>query len=87
MAITIRLIGSEGKKFVWQSLPETTAVLLRRFFGLTRMTSAVTSIARVYPDINVHQPRDYWDYEALTVTWGYVRFVAYVRNNISQRTR
>ena len=25
---------------------------------------------RVYADVNVHRPRDYWDYEALTVNWG-----------------
>ena len=24
----------------------------------------------VYADVNVHRPRDYWDYEALTVNWG-----------------
>lgn len=24
----------------------------------------------MYPDVNVHRPRDYWDYEALTVNWG-----------------
>jgi len=28
------------------------------------------SKARVYADVNVHRPRDYWDYEALTVNWG-----------------
>lgn len=28
------------------------------------------SRARVYADVNVHRPRDYWDYEALTVNWG-----------------
>lgn len=28
------------------------------------------SIARVYPDINTHRPREYWDYEALSVEWG-----------------
>jgi len=28
------------------------------------------SRARVYADVNVHRPRDYWDYEALQVTWG-----------------
>jgi hypothetical protein len=27
-------------------------------------------LSRVYPDVNVHRPRDYWDYEALTVNWG-----------------
>ena len=25
---------------------------------------------RVYADVNVHRPRDYWDYEALTGNWG-----------------
>ncbi|CAI9777171.1 unnamed protein product [Fraxinus pennsylvanica] len=28
------------------------------------------SQSRVYADINVHRPRDYWDYESLTVQWG-----------------
>ncbi|KAK4390444.1 Casein kinase II subunit alpha-2 [Sesamum angolense] len=28
------------------------------------------SQARVYADVNVHRPRDYWDYESLTVQWG-----------------
>lgn len=28
------------------------------------------SCARVYADVNVKRPRDYWDYENLTVTWG-----------------
>lgn len=27
-------------------------------------------IFSVYADVNVHRPRDYWDYEALTVNWG-----------------
>jgi casein kinase II subunit alpha len=25
---------------------------------------------RVFADVNVHRPREYWDYESLTVTWG-----------------
>lgn len=24
----------------------------------------------VYADVNVHRPREYWDYEALAVSWG-----------------
>mmetsp|Transcript_15420 Transcript_15420/g.38865 ORF Transcript_15420/g.38865 Transcript_15420/m.38865 type:complete len:339 (-) Transcript_15420:231-1247(-) len=28
------------------------------------------SHARVYADVNVHRPREYWDYENLQVTWG-----------------
>ncbi|KAJ0025834.1 hypothetical protein Pint_08668 [Pistacia integerrima] len=28
------------------------------------------SRARVYAEVNVHRPRDYWDYESLAVQWG-----------------
>ncbi|KAM0842142.1 hypothetical protein ACQ4PT_058543 [Festuca glaucescens] len=28
------------------------------------------STARVYADVNVHRPREYSDYEALSVQWG-----------------
>lgn len=28
------------------------------------------SKARVYTDVNVQRPKEYWDYEALTVQWG-----------------
>ena len=28
------------------------------------------SRARVFADVNVHRPREYWDYENLTVQWG-----------------
>jgi casein kinase II subunit alpha len=31
---------------------------------------AVVSKARVYTDVNVNRPREYWDYESLTVNWG-----------------
>ncbi|CAM6091232.1 unnamed protein product [Calypogeia fissa] len=30
----------------------------------------VMSKARVYTDVNVQRPKEYWDYEALTVQWG-----------------
>jgi len=30
----------------------------------------VKSRARVYADVNSHRPREYWNYEALTVNWG-----------------
>ncbi|XP_064467450.1 casein kinase II subunit alpha-like isoform X5 [Ornithodoros turicata] len=30
------------------------------------------SRSRVYPDVNSHRPRDYWDYESHVVEWGYV---------------
>jgi casein kinase II subunit alpha len=28
------------------------------------------SKARVYTDVNVIRPKEYWDYESLTVQWG-----------------
>lgn len=28
------------------------------------------SKARVYPDVNTHRPREYWDYEAHVIEWG-----------------
>lgn len=28
------------------------------------------SKARIYSDVNVIRPKEYWDYEALTVQWG-----------------
>lgn len=32
--------------------------------------SGAASKARVYPDVNVIRPKEYWDYEGLTVQWG-----------------
>ena len=28
-------------------------------------------MSRVYPDVNVKRPREYWDYESLVVNWGH----------------
>ena len=28
------------------------------------------SRARVYADVNVHNSREYWDYETLAIEWG-----------------
>ena len=27
-------------------------------------------MSRVYADVNVRRPREYWDYESLVVNWG-----------------
>ncbi|TPX37516.1 hypothetical protein SmJEL517_g00549 [Synchytrium microbalum] len=32
--------------------------------------SSVTSVARVYANVNQEQPRDYWDYDTLNILWG-----------------
>lgn len=43
----------------------------RRYTGGAATCTNTASINfRVYADVNVHRPRDYWDYEALTVNWG-----------------
>ncbi len=31
------------------------------------------SIARVYADVNQHRAKEYWDYEALNITYGFGR--------------
>ncbi|KAL3525617.1 hypothetical protein ACH5RR_013989 [Cinchona calisaya] len=40
------------------------------FFKSAKICSSAMSKARVYSDINVLRPREYWDYESLTVQWG-----------------
>ncbi|XP_042493258.1 casein kinase II subunit alpha-2-like isoform X2 [Macadamia integrifolia] len=37
---------------------------------LTSDSRRIMSKARVYTDVNVHRPKEYWDYESLTVQWG-----------------
>ncbi|XP_031495186.1 casein kinase II subunit alpha-2-like isoform X1 [Nymphaea colorata] len=36
----------------------------------SRRRGAAMSKSRVYADVNVLRPKDYWDYESLTVQWG-----------------
>lgn len=48
---------------------EPSAIQLTRNL-LPELISLLTKSIRVYADVNVHRPRDYWDYEALTVNWG-----------------
>ena len=28
------------------------------------------SRSRIYCDVNIHRPAEYWDYENLTINWG-----------------
>ncbi|KAH9712283.1 Casein kinase II subunit alpha-4 [Citrus sinensis] len=43
---------------------------LAQKIGKSVRRSGAPSKARVYSDINVVRPREYWDYESLTVQWG-----------------
>ncbi len=49
--------------------PSPSANLAQKV-GKSIRRPGVMSKARVYSDVNVQRPKDYWDYEALTVQWG-----------------
>lgn len=49
------------------SPPETLAQKI----GKAVRRPGAPSKARVYADVNVIRPKDYWDYESLAVQWGY----------------
>lgn len=38
--------------------------------GRAKRSADSFSVSRVYRDVNVLRPADYWDYEALSVKWG-----------------
>lgn len=42
---------------------------MQRFSKAVRREGA-PSVARVYSDVNLQRSREYWDYEAMNVTWG-----------------
>ncbi|KAK9859391.1 hypothetical protein WJX84_001717 [Apatococcus fuscideae] len=43
--------------------------MAQRFSKAVRTKDSMSQ-ARVYADINVNRPKDYWDYETLSVQWG-----------------
>uniref|UniRef100_A0A0D6R2X5 non-specific serine/threonine protein kinase n=1 Tax=Araucaria cunninghamii TaxID=56994 RepID=A0A0D6R2X5_ARACU len=49
---------------------EEEAVNLAHKIGKSIRRPGAMSKARVYADVNVIRPKDYWDYESLTVQWG-----------------
>lgn len=54
--------------FSFLSLYIYTRYILPLFLMDTVMQE--TSVARVYAHVNAQQPREYYDYEELQVTWG-----------------
>ncbi|KAG5621316.1 hypothetical protein H5410_006534 [Solanum commersonii] len=48
----------------------TLSEALAQKIGKSIRRPGVPSKARVYTDINVIRPKEYWDYESLTVQWG-----------------
>ncbi|XP_028074687.1 casein kinase II subunit alpha-2-like [Camellia sinensis] len=55
-------------------LPSCPSLLIHHSLStpiiITNNNDAAMSKARVYSDVNVLRPRDYWDYESHTVQWG-----------------
>lgn len=48
----------------------TLSEALAQKIGKSIRRPGAPSKARVYTDINVIRPKEYWDYESLTVQWG-----------------
>ena len=44
--------------------------MAQRFSKAVRDQDMMLSRARVYTDVNVNRPKEYWDYEALQIQWG-----------------
>ena len=60
---------------------------LAQKIGKSIRRAGAPSKARVYADVNVIKPKDYWDYESLAVQWGYplshlsILFVSFININ------
>jgi casein kinase II subunit alpha len=42
----------------------------RSYAKAYRAEEAMASVARVYADVNVNNPKEYWDYENFAIEWG-----------------
>ena len=43
--------------------------------GRRRRRERVKSVSRVYADANAQKAKEYWDYEALEISWGWVTYL------------
>ena len=46
--------------------------MAQRFQKARRSPAGETSVSKVYADANTKEPKEYWEYETLTVSWGCV---------------
>ena len=44
--------------------------MAQRFQKARRSPTGENSVSRVYADANTKEPKEYWEYETLTVSWG-----------------
>lgn len=54
-----------------RSVLATLAEPMSQRIGKATRQAGAASKARVYADVNVVRPAEYWDYESLSVNWGY----------------
>lgn len=54
-----------------QSHVKEKSETLAQKIGKSIRRAGAPSKARVYADVNVVRPKDYWDYESLAIQWGY----------------
>jgi hypothetical protein len=54
-----------------RSVLATVAKPMSQRIGKSLRQPGATSKARAYADVNVVRPAEYWDYENLSVNWGY----------------
>lgn len=47
-------------------------LMARLYPKATRSDEGMSSVARVYADVNENKPREYWDYENYSIEWGCV---------------
>lgn len=43
------------------------------------LVEVLDNMARVYADVNQQQPRSYWDYDSVNITWGVLENYEVVR--------
>ncbi|CAL9240426.1 unnamed protein product, partial [Arabidopsis halleri] len=55
-----------------QSRVKEKSETLAQKIGKSIRRAGAPSKARVYADVNVVRPKDYWDYESLAVQWGFL---------------
>lgn len=69
LVILLRPTGTT-RRFPFGKFPECERRPLFRARPAVCPAPPAMSRARVYADVNVQKPKEYWDYENLQVTWG-----------------
>ena len=60
-----------GPAGLWMQTRAAAAMSALKLGKAVRSKGVMMSRARVYADVNVTRPKDYWDYETLSIQWGW----------------